>query len=1047
MRTLSCNNGTRCIDVRLKCTSKLFNVNINTSSEKAQVVDFSDQNPGYDYVVPSMPDATFRSAQKYDASLEEFFSRPVKIASYTWSNGVNLYQKFNPWKLFWENPRVINRISNYYLLRSKLCVKIVINGTGFHFGRLIASYIPLDAQDNLTVDRAFYIQDVVQASQRPHIYLDPTMSLGGQLTLPFFYYKDALSVPEDEWDQLGSMIIHTIAPLRHANGGSTDVTINVFAWAENVEMAIPTSTEPGTIVPQSGFEPQSGDSDVSPWRLWYDRLDPRLVHLVDACNTPSQLENLLLAGALYKGQWLQDPSTPEIDYIRSLRTLPPKIAMVLFESAYNGAGNFVRPHAPPDPPSLPERVPDTIWEYIPSKNKEQSHWKRKSFEPQSGDEYGDGPISKIASVANTWSAALIDAPMIGPYMRATELATGAVAQIARMFGYSKPAQIEPAAMVAVNPFSRMANGNVDDQVEKLSLDVKQELTIDSRTVGLDGTDEMSISSLVTRESFLTTFDWTTAQTSETLLFTAKVTPSQWSVLSSEIHPTPGGYLSAAFDYWRGTIDFRFMVISSNFHRGRIKIVFEPYIVASNEYNTNYTYVCDIASEKDFTVSIGWASPYGWLLTDKPNTATVQWQTSSYGTAFSRTANGVISVYVVNELTAPGISTLPDVDNNVKVAVFTSCGRDLEFAAPSNSIQDYCFFPQSGIEMVDYSFAGNNSVQFGSDDFVPELETIFEEVEDVKVRIANFSRVNTVRATLAIAIITSLSELVRELRSIPLPVVDKLVPQSGVDEQGVAEDTTDPSAPMHVQVDDALVAGSAVVNNTVYMGESIPSLRSLIKRYSMYFVIGPISTGQRVKILRHQHFPLYRGGAPDAFFDTDTLDKTNYVYMTLLNYIVPMFAGYRGGIRWKFISANGGGTNKNTYYVERIGEQRGSAKFGISEFAVLGPDSTAQYFYEHLITGPSSGAAGCALVANATGDGISFESPHYMTYRMAPAKRMDVNDSDYPFNQSWRAHVAYNAAASGDAEIKILCAGAEDFSCFFFSGCPILYRRTSYPLPL
>ena len=131
-----------------------------------QNVRFSDQTPQWDYTVDSMPDSTFRIADTDDASLENFFSRPIKIQSYNWGTGTNLFETFNPWQDFFENTRVINRITNYNLLRCKLKVRIMLNGNGFHYGRAIASYIPLHNLDEFTKDRAFFIEDVVEASQR-----------------------------------------------------------------------------------------------------------------------------------------------------------------------------------------------------------------------------------------------------------------------------------------------------------------------------------------------------------------------------------------------------------------------------------------------------------------------------------------------------------------------------------------------------------------------------------------------------------------------------------------------------------------------------------------------------------------------------------------------------------------------------------------------------------------------------------------------------------------------------------------------------------------
>jgi hypothetical protein len=126
-------------------------------------VMFSDTHPGYGQMVASEFDSLRDSALASDATLDQFFSRPLRIASYDWGVGNTFFQTLNPWTLFFQNPRVINRISNYKLMRAKLCVKFTLNGNAFHYGRIICSYNPFPDLDDFTVDRLFFQQDVVSA--------------------------------------------------------------------------------------------------------------------------------------------------------------------------------------------------------------------------------------------------------------------------------------------------------------------------------------------------------------------------------------------------------------------------------------------------------------------------------------------------------------------------------------------------------------------------------------------------------------------------------------------------------------------------------------------------------------------------------------------------------------------------------------------------------------------------------------------------------------------------------------------------------------------
>jgi hypothetical protein len=132
-----------------------------------------------------------------DARLENFFSRPIKIAEEEWATSTTLGFDIDPWSLYWENPRVANRIANFHLLKCNLKIKVVINGNGFQYGRALVSYLPFDVYDTLTTNASLIREDLVQASQQPRIFLDPTTSQGGEMKLPMFNYYNYLSIPND----------------------------------------------------------------------------------------------------------------------------------------------------------------------------------------------------------------------------------------------------------------------------------------------------------------------------------------------------------------------------------------------------------------------------------------------------------------------------------------------------------------------------------------------------------------------------------------------------------------------------------------------------------------------------------------------------------------------------------------------------------------------------------------------------------------------------------------------------------------------------------
>jgi hypothetical protein len=538
------------------------------SNEKHQNVDFGDQKDPYIYSVDDAVDPTRTLMDTDDARLDNFLARPLKIQEFEWSTSTVFYQAIDPWSLYLQNPRVINRIANYNLLRAKLNLKIVLNGNGFLYGRGIASYLPFASKDDLSQNRALIIQDVVQASQQPHVFLDPTLSMGGNMKLPFYHYKNYLSIPDSEWGELGQLTLRSINELKHANGATDRVTISVFAWIEDASMAVLSSVEPSTLVPQSGKE-------------------------IDEANM--------------KG-FISGPATA---------------------------------------------------------------------------------VQKAATV-------LAQVPMIAPFATATATGAGVVADVAKALGYCRPPVTrdpEPYKPLAISP---LALTTVPDGTQKLTVDDKQELSIDPRIAGLGAADPLNIKEIAKRESYLTSFAWQTGTIPETLLWNSRISPVLWAEdgLSPNGYHFPASAMAALpFKYWTGSMRFRFQIVASAFHKGRIKIVYDPNFLNSNEYNTNYLEVVDIADKTDFTIEIGNGQPTTLLDHANPGTTSV---TTLYGSTTFVTrepGNGVIGVYVVNELTTPNSTA----NNDISVNVYVSMGDDFEVFVPDNKFQNFVFKPQSGFE--------------------------------------------------------------------------------------------------------------------------------------------------------------------------------------------------------------------------------------------------------------------------------------------------------------------------------------------------------------
>lgn len=559
---LQCQSGSTTAD------NDIFKVSDLSSYENVQ---FSDQHDPYSYDVVSSMDSTRAMQDANDASLENFFSRPVKIAEEEWSTSANLNFDLDPWSLYFDNPRVANRLTNFNLLKANLRVKVVINGNGFQYGRMLVSYLPFDTYDSLSTNAALVREDLVQASQQPHIFLNPTLSTGGELKLPMFNYQNYFEIVESQWSEMGQMYFRTLNPLKHANGATDVVTITVFAWAEDVSMSVLTSVDQDTLTPQSG----------------------------------------------------------EIE-----------------EANHTGMVS--------------------------------------------------GPATSVAKFA----AYLKGVPYIGPFATATEIGAGAVATMAKIFGYCRPPITKAPEPFRPTNISSLALTNVPDNAQKLTVDDKQELTIDPRISGIGPTDPLNIREIAKRESYLTTFDWNIGTAPDTILWNARVDPVTWAENTGPpvtYHLPACAFAALPFSHWKGSMKFRFQIVCSSFHKGRLKIVYDPNFIANNnylgfsEYNTNYLKVVDIAEEQDFTIEIGNGQERNFLNHALPGQDAVTTMYSSSRYTSKAPGNGVIGVFVVNELTTPNST----VTNNIEINVFVSMGDDFEVAVPDDYFQHFVLKPQSG----------------------------------------------------------------------------------------------------------------------------------------------------------------------------------------------------------------------------------------------------------------------------------------------------------------------------------------------------------------
>lgn len=366
--------------------------------------------------------------------------------------------------------------------------------------------------------------------------------------------------------------------------------------------------------------------------------------------------------------------------------------------------------------------------------------------PSSGanDEYGNGPVSGVASAVASFAGKLVDVPVIGPFAKATSIGSSAVSHIASLFGFTNVPVISDVQPFKDLPFHSLASSKIGEPVAKLTLDPKNELSIDPRTTGLGEGDELSIPYLVQRESLLTVVNWASSYNVDDLLFYSRVSPALWELTnvtgfpdSRVVYMLPMSWVAQMFAYWRGDIIFRIKCICTKYHKGRVRITWDPVLnigLPANTSNetTSFNRIVDISPDLDMEVRCSYLQARHFLGVRKiAGTPTLNFSRSATSPADAtgldpdtNLDNGALSIRVVNDLSSPVLNS------DVSFLIYVRGAENLEFTNPFSGfdLQLSHFKPQAGDVM--WGQVGDSPIQTGADCDMPSEQYLVYSGEAV-----------------------------------------------------------------------------------------------------------------------------------------------------------------------------------------------------------------------------------------------------------------------------------------------------------------------------
>lgn len=996
-------------------------------------------------------DHTFQDGYQQGAELGDFFSRPVRIFQYEWAVGnvTPAFFGFNPWELYFSQISVKQKAARFKLFHGTLHLKFLINGAPFHYGRFFVGVRPTAFDNNtltLTPSTGATCVNMYDASsvaktwqplrclysQRKHVFLDPSTNQPADIEWPFIAATNYIDLQElDTFNRMGRIEMWEMNILRHANGETDPVRISVFAHFTNV--SITGLTYNNVIVPdaQSSAAKKKKSGKPGPKAMSKAR-----AQYSGGANDPKMSESDTEDLALEMSGKEREVTQADIDK----------------EEAY--------------------------------KKKQAASRSAKSGK----DEYGKGIVSAPATAVAKAASYFTNIPIIGPFARATEIGASAVSSIAKIFGFSRPADIADFCQTRNVPLGRMAVTSGSDPLVKLSLDPKQELCIDPATVGIASDDELSFLHIAKQETLIDQFPWTISGTGSTgTIYMIPVNPWVQPVFVTQSQTvyaqTSLSFVSRPFSYWTGSLRYRFQIVASQFHRGRILIQYEPDISASfntqepiialdgDGINARYSHILDLSQERDVTFEVNWAQHEGWRYVLSNGTASIQVVSAegpfNFGTVFVadpavlQTYNGILRVFVINSLTAP------DNSSDVQINVFVSAGDSFQVAAPGEGITGLAY-ARDGVTVGPPELPEAQGGRFfkrfekkGISDtwiclFLLLLQIVVNRVQpilhlDLRERFNYASIADWLDA------------------NNPIPVAHAGMGTFTTDSENAPNMPTDYVMNGNYRVED-------VDANSIYMGEVVASVRTMLRRYNYHRSIShnlgglqDNETGIWEVHFQQRDLPngpgVYPGNEGSAITTASIGSPTpvptpyNINVLTYLRYYCQAYVGYRGGVRWKVVCYR---SERLQHWPLQVQRRRVGFATELTDTVRIALNSLqdtirwptyAQRMIANSLTGTRS-TAGIHVSATGVNPTLEYELPFYSHYRYGelhepqtvpsnvtlPFRYRTIMQHGHSVATFWSpiyqgAEVTNGETYQQNIQFDNYVAAAEDFTFFIFIGAP------------
>lgn len=180
--------------------------------------------------------------EKFD-DIKSFLLRPVLIANGTWAAGAAINQNLASGNIASYLSSVTmwaDKIRGFNLIRGDFLIKVQINATPFHQGKLLLHYLP-NYSNFVAINPGynnFKNEVLIQKIQHPHLEVD-CRKTSVVMRIPYIAPTPWYAVKEGYYDW-GTWWLDVFSPLLTGTLGEQFVDYLVYGWFENVELNAPT---------------------------------------------------------------------------------------------------------------------------------------------------------------------------------------------------------------------------------------------------------------------------------------------------------------------------------------------------------------------------------------------------------------------------------------------------------------------------------------------------------------------------------------------------------------------------------------------------------------------------------------------------------------------------------------------------------------------------------------------------------------------------------------------------------------------------------------